>query len=256
MSIESVQKDARISIRLESHQKEIIDNAAELNGQTTSAFILDFLLEKARDVVKDHQQTCMLLEDAKKLIELLEQSEEPTHALELARDRFQKKKFENDVWAFMDLSKLPKTSNRKNFYCEFEPFQNFFREYPSQFEQKSLTKVYVALYKEDDLIGGYYSLNTTFFEFPNLKRKLKMLQIKRIAVDPRVIGMGVHELLLLHAMEKIVSISTYYNDIFGVEVSTQWRSADKFYRQYGFKYLNESENKMYLSFKTFKNLFN
>ena len=88
--MQGYQKEGRLDFRLSIEQKELIENAAHINGQTLSSFALEILLKKAKKIIREHQQTILSIADSKKFIEILEKNEEPNGALKSAFDRYRK----------------------------------------------------------------------------------------------------------------------------------------------------------------------
>lgn len=81
-------KDERLNLRLTLRQKDLIESAAELNSQTVNTFALEAVLKKSREVIKEHQEATLSLEEAHKLLEILEQPSEPNAVLIAARERY------------------------------------------------------------------------------------------------------------------------------------------------------------------------
>ena len=89
-----------------------------------------------------------------------------------------------------------------------------------------------------------------FSQFP-----LKVVEIKRLAVDVRVIRMRLEELLLINAFEKIVAISSQSKEIVAVKINIINEDFRCLYEKFGFKYLSKNSNSLYLSLDSIKKLF-
>lgn len=75
---------ARIDMRLEHGQKDLLEQAAAFQGQDLTSFILGVLLDKARDVVDRHRATVLSRRDMKSFLKLLERPPAPNAALRAA----------------------------------------------------------------------------------------------------------------------------------------------------------------------------
>jgi uncharacterized protein (DUF1778 family) len=70
-------KTARIEVRLSPEHKTRIENAAALNGQSLSAFVVSAALERARQI----QSTSLTQRDWDRFLEIVDREEEPTAVL-------------------------------------------------------------------------------------------------------------------------------------------------------------------------------
>jgi len=122
--------------------------------------------------------------------------------------------------------------------------------------QKSLTKAYAVVYKEYDLnlIGGYYTLNTSVYN-KNERDEIKIIQIKKFEIDAKVIGMEVSLLLVIHALIKIYKMTLDLEEIFAIQIKLEPIYKMDFFKECGFKTLKKNNEYMYLSFKQLKKLF-
>ena len=77
----------RLSVRLPGPQKALIDRAATLQGQTTSAFVVGALVAHAHAVVQAHEETRLSDRDRDVFLRLLEGEGTPAPALLRARER-------------------------------------------------------------------------------------------------------------------------------------------------------------------------
>ena len=81
----TTQRSERLNFRLDPEQKELIEIAASLNGQTLSSFCLSAMVTAARSVVDTQHRTELSLRDWKRFGEILE-NDQPNEALtEVAR---------------------------------------------------------------------------------------------------------------------------------------------------------------------------
>lgn len=75
---------ARIDMRLERDQKDLLEQAAVCQGQDLTSFILGALLDRARDVVARHRATVLSRRDMKAFLRLLDRPPAPNAALRAA----------------------------------------------------------------------------------------------------------------------------------------------------------------------------
>lgn len=74
----------RVDIRLPATAKQLLSQAAEINGSTMTALILGAAMDKARDILQAHQLFTLNTEDWQAFMEALENSPEPNEALQQA----------------------------------------------------------------------------------------------------------------------------------------------------------------------------
>ena len=70
-------KTVRIEVRLSPEHKTLIENAAALNGQSISAFVVSEVLERVRQI----QFTLLSRRDWDRFLEIVDREEEPAPAL-------------------------------------------------------------------------------------------------------------------------------------------------------------------------------
>ncbi len=61
----------RLDMRLDAEQKELLERAAELSGQTLTAFVLDSARRAAEQAVRDHSLITLSVRDAQTFVEAL-----------------------------------------------------------------------------------------------------------------------------------------------------------------------------------------
>ena len=70
----------RIDARLQPQQKKLIEQAANIAGLSVASFVVSSALQEAAAVIAQHMRTTLTLENARRLMEVLEK-DEPTPAL-------------------------------------------------------------------------------------------------------------------------------------------------------------------------------
>jgi len=81
-------KTVRIDVRLSPEHKALIENAAALNGQSVSAFVVSEVLERARQI----QLTLLTRRDWDRFLAIVDREEEPTPALVAAARKHPRRK--------------------------------------------------------------------------------------------------------------------------------------------------------------------
>lgn len=74
-------KDARMELKTTSNAKDLLTQAALLDGMDLSAFVLSSAIEKARKVLASHASLSLSLAGQKRLVALLHAQPEPTDAM-------------------------------------------------------------------------------------------------------------------------------------------------------------------------------
>ncbi len=82
--------DARLDFRLTREQKQLIEDAACLLGQTVSDFATRVLVERALELTQRSRVTALSNRDWEFLLRLLDSNAEPNAALKRAAKRYKK----------------------------------------------------------------------------------------------------------------------------------------------------------------------
>jgi len=77
-------KPARMEFRLPQANKELIEQAALLNGQTVTEYVNVILVEAAKETIQEHHLTRLTDRDRDIFLALLETDHEPNAALRQA----------------------------------------------------------------------------------------------------------------------------------------------------------------------------
>lgn len=81
-------KEARVDIRMSEEHKLILEQAAAVSGQPLTSFVLSSTLDRAREILERETITKLSRRDMSRLLEILEESDEPGPALRKAAKRF------------------------------------------------------------------------------------------------------------------------------------------------------------------------
>jgi uncharacterized protein (DUF1778 family) len=68
----------RIDFRINEDQKDLIEEAALLSGETTTSFAISTLIQRSRDVIQSHRSTMLSKSDSLKFLEILDNDEPNT----------------------------------------------------------------------------------------------------------------------------------------------------------------------------------
>lgn len=79
---------ARLSIRIPEEQKDLIERAASYCGLNTTDFTIATLVDRARDVVREHELTSLSDRDRDAFLALLDSPPAPNEALRRAAGRY------------------------------------------------------------------------------------------------------------------------------------------------------------------------
>ena len=153
------------------------------------------------------------------------------------------------------ISSLDKVHDRKSFSCGIDSLDNYLHKQAGQDSRKSIAVTYVLEDKSTKKIAGYYTLSATAIELkalPDAIRKklpsypcLPATLIGRLAVDESYKGRGLGELILIDAMKRAYRASLEVAS-FAVVVDAINKSAQKFYKKYGFLDLSLSTHRLFL----------
>ena len=149
---------------------------------------------------------------------------------------------------------LSKKHLRENFDCGEESLNRFLRLYARQNIISGLGKTFVALRPGESEVLGYHTISSGSISFEVLPRKMPRYPIPtahlgRLAVDVRIQGQRLGELLLIDALERIV-LATAELGIYAVELYAITEKAKQFYLKYGFVPLLDDDKHLYLPLET------
>jgi uncharacterized protein (DUF1778 family) len=72
---------ARIDMRCEEREKDLLNRAAAIKGMRTTEFIRELALEKARDVIEEAERIQLNAKSYRQVLDLLDNPPEPNEAL-------------------------------------------------------------------------------------------------------------------------------------------------------------------------------
>lgn len=157
------------------------------------------------------------------------------------------------------IENLSKDHKKSDFDCENALLNNYIQKQAKQDVTRDLSACYILNDVSDKRVLGYYTLSGNSIDrndFPlELMQKmppsyvnLPTILLGRLAIDKNEKGKGFGEILLMHALEKCVTISESLG-VLAVIVDPIDEKAISFYTKYGF-ILIPSNNKMFIPIKT------
>ena len=82
--------DARLDVRLPSRNKDLIEEAAALTGQSVSDYVVLTLVQHSGEVLEQHRNIRLSDRDRERFLKMLEADGEPNAALKRAARRFKR----------------------------------------------------------------------------------------------------------------------------------------------------------------------
>ena len=81
---------ARLDVRLHSHSKALIEEAAALSGQSVSEYVVSTLLQQSSEILQQHRHIQLSNRDRNQFLALLDSHEKPNAALVKAARKFKR----------------------------------------------------------------------------------------------------------------------------------------------------------------------
>jgi len=154
---------------------------------------------------------------------------------------------------------LNPTHDRGGFCCSVESLDRYFKRQASQDIKRCISRVFVATLPENPArVVGYYTLSSLSIELQRLPKKFaRKLQnypipaalIGRLAVRGAVQGHGIGTMLLADAIKRTLSVCDQIA-IYALVVDAIDDDVMRFYRQFGFKVLSDSNRRLFLPLKS------
>ena len=149
----------------------------------------------------------------------------------------------------------PQRHDRTTFDCGNEPLNRYLRELAVQHRAKGLSTTFVLTDSESaSLVMGYYSLSAAALALEKLSETdskrlprypIPVVRIGRLAVDLKMRKRGLGELLLQHAITRILAVRATMG-VYAVVVDAKDDAALAFYKKYGFRPCTNETRQMYL----------
>lgn len=152
--------------------------------------------------------------------------------------------------------------DRERFDCGKSPLNDWIRKWASQYDKRDLARTYVAVGGGSPLVLGYYAMSSHGVSYHALspdqakglpKIDVPVVLLGRLAVDRRVQGQGLGELLLLDALRRAEHVATQLG-VRAVEVEAIDESARRFYLKYGFCRLADDSRHLFMPMHVIRRL--
>lgn len=148
------------------------------------------------------------------------------------------------------------------FDCSNPSLNDFLQKYAGQNERAGLSRTFVAVEPDNNVVLGYYSLSAGSVKTESLteaQRKrlprypVPVAHLGRLARDNTVKGQGMGPFLLIDAMRRILLTADEIG-VHAIEVIAIDDRARHFYETYRFESLIDDKNHLYIPLKTVRKL--
>ena len=153
------------------------------------------------------------------------------------------------------IERLADHHDRSGFDCGKPPLNDWLIRFAGQYERRGLARTYVLLRPGDNRALGYYALSNRHVDFVNLppqKRKglpsslpIPTALIGRLAVDRVLQGQGLGDVLLVHALRRVLTLSEEIG-IVAVLVEAIDDQARDFYLHRNFEPLTDNPRRLFV----------
>jgi GNAT superfamily N-acetyltransferase len=152
---------------------------------------------------------------------------------------------------------LDERHDRASFSSGVPALDDFLQRFARQNQDRGLSRTFVLTSGNSSEVLGYYTLRAGALlpgDLPEAARKklprypVPVAHLARLAVDERVRGQGLGSMLLVDALEQIVSVARQVG-IYAVEVLAKDDRARAFYAHHGFSPLVDDPNHLYVSLR-------
>lgn len=164
----------------------------------------------------------------------------------------------SDAWIF---ERLTKQHDRSKFSCGVDVLDDYLKRRVGQEQRRGVTFPYVLTRGDDPNVLAYYTLSATSVDLSDLPPAMaKQLGypaapaalIGRLAVDQSLQGQGAGQLVLVDALRRLAATDSMAI-MLGV-VDPKDDEAERFYAKLGFERFAGDDWRMFIPFKTIKNL--
>jgi len=157
---------------------------------------------------------------------------------------------------------LDKHHQRERFDCGSESLNGFLHAYAGHNARRDISRTYVALPRESDLVVGYYTLSSGSMAFGDMpaalakrvpKHPVPTAHLGRLAVDRHFQRQGLGSILLIDALCRVRNTADHIG-IHAVTVHAVDVKARPFYEQHGFIRLRDDDLHLFLPMATIRKL--
>jgi len=156
---------------------------------------------------------------------------------------------------------LNKLHDRSVFNCGNQSLDLYLTTRSGQELRQNIAFPYVMTLDDESRVLGYYTLSATSVPLDSLPKTIAKITrydvvpavlIGRLAIDKSLQGQGAGKLLLIDALRRIGRSSDFA--ILVVVVDPKDQDVIQFYQKFGFVSLSGAGDRMFLPFKTIKNI--
>jgi len=157
---------------------------------------------------------------------------------------------------------LGRKHDRSDFDCGREGLNTFLTRRATQNARKDISRTYVCLPANSNVVAGYYTLSSGSVSFETLptdigerlpRYPVPIAQLGRLAVDARFQGRGLGGILLVDALKRI-EVLVDQTGICAVTVHALDDKAIGFYQAFGFRSLKDNLHHLFLPLATIRKL--
>lgn len=157
---------------------------------------------------------------------------------------------------------LDKHHQREGFDCGEESLNSFLHTHAGQNARRDISRTYVVLPAESNVVVGYYTLSSGSVAFSSLpdastkrlpKYPVPTAHLGRLAIDRRFQGQGLGGILLIDALRCVREAADRIG-IHAVTVHALNAKAKRFYETHGFMNLRDDELHLFLPMATIREL--
>ncbi|MCL2640819.1 MAG: GNAT family N-acetyltransferase [Phycisphaerales bacterium] len=158
-------------------------------------------------------------------------------------------------WTIQPLSP---SHDLSSFDCGEASLNSFLQRHALRNDRSGLGRTFVAVLPHDLRVQGYFTISTGSIQFdtiPDHTRKqlpkypIPTAHLGRLAVDLQAQGQGLGEALLIEALRKIATASTFVG-VYAIDVFALHDRAAKFYLKFGFTPMLDNPHHLLLPIQT------
>ena len=156
-----------------------------------------------------------------------------------------------------------KRHERRSFDCGNDELNEWLVKFAGQYEERDLSRTYVAMLPTDARVVGYYSVCSHHVEFECLpqteakglprQQHLPVVLLGKLAVCKSVQGQGLGAILLFDAL-RLAEHASQRIGARAVEVDAIDENARQFYLKHGFIPLTDDPNHLFMAMRFIRNL--
>ena len=153
---------------------------------------------------------------------------------------------------------ITKQHKRTGFNCGEKDLDDYLRRYARQNTQSGISRTFVAVSRETELVDGYYSLASGSIKFENFPQQIHArfpnypipaVHLARLAVSAALQGKGLGSILLFDDLKRAALVASQVG-VVAVTVDALSEPAKRYYERFGFLRLADNDLHLYLLIDT------